>query len=57
MQTLALIKPPKGDRLAIATNGVGVMATDALMDHGGKLAELHAETLLTGQKVSLEHRV
>ncbi|MGI9501864.1 MAG: acetate--CoA ligase family protein, partial [Geminicoccaceae bacterium] len=47
VQTLGLIKPPSGDRLAIVTNGggVGVMATDALMDHGGELAELSPETI------------
>ncbi|MEM9629564.1 MAG: acetate--CoA ligase family protein [Pseudomonadota bacterium] len=47
VQTLAMVKPPKGDRLAIVTNGggVGVMATDALMDHGGELAKLDPKTL------------
>jgi acetyltransferase len=36
-----------GDRLAIVTNGggAGVLATDALMDEGGRLAELSRETL------------
>ena len=37
----------RGDRLAILTNGggTGVMATDALIDGGGRLAELADETL------------
>lgn len=47
VQTLALAKPPRGDRLAILTNGggIGILATDALIDQGGRLAELSAETL------------
>lgn len=47
VQTLAMVKPPHGDRLAIVTNGggVGVMATDALMDRGGKLAALDPQTI------------
>ena len=47
VQTLSMVKPPKGDRIAIVTNGggVGVMATDALMDHGGELAKLRPETI------------
>lgn len=47
VETLALAHPPHGERLAILTNGggVGVMATDALMDAGGTLAVLGAETL------------
>jgi len=38
---------PHGDRLAIVTNGggFGVLATDALIDGGGKLAELAPETI------------
>lgn len=46
-QTLARSKPLRGDRLAILTNGggPGVMATDALMLNGGRLAELSEETL------------
>jgi len=44
--TLALTRPPRGDRLAILTNsgGAGVLATDALLDSGGRLAELSAGT-------------
>jgi acetyltransferase len=46
-QTLALARPPPGDRLAILTNGggIGVLATDALVDQGGRLAELSTETI------------
>lgn len=46
-KTLAMQKRPAGNRLAIITNagGPGVIATDALMDYGGKLAVLSAETL------------
>jgi acetyltransferase len=38
---------PKGDRLAILTNGggIGIMAVDALLDRGGRLAPLGDETL------------
>ena len=47
VQTLSMVKPPAGDRIAIVTNGggIGVMATDALMDHGGELAKLQPETI------------
>jgi acetyltransferase len=47
VQTLATARPPKGDRLAIVTNGggAGVMATDALIDLGGRLAGLAPETI------------
>jgi acetyltransferase len=47
VETLAMTEIPQGERLAIITNGggIGVLATDALMDHGGTLAELSAETL------------
>ena len=47
VQTLSMVKPPAGDRIAIVTNGggVGVMATDALMDHGGELAKFDPETI------------
>ena len=46
-ETLASGCKPKGDRLAILTNGggIGVLATDALIDEGGRLAELSTETL------------
>ncbi len=47
VEILALTRPPKGDRLAILTNGggIGVLATDALIEEGGRLAQLSAETL------------
>ena len=46
-ETLALAHTPRGERLAILTNdgGVGVLASDALIDAGGTLAVLSAETL------------
>ncbi|MFH1265235.1 MAG: GNAT family N-acetyltransferase, partial [Planctomycetota bacterium] len=46
-ELLARQKPAKGDRLAIITNagGPGVMTTDALIDHDGKLAALSDETM------------
>jgi len=45
--TLAMAKPGRGDRIAILTNGggLGVLATDALIDEGGQLAELAPETV------------
>jgi acetyltransferase len=47
VETLGMTWPLKGDRLAILTNGggIGVLATDALMDLGGRLAELSDETV------------
>jgi acetyltransferase len=47
VETLALAKPPRGDRLAILTNGggIGILATDALIDQGGRLAHLSEETI------------
>jgi len=46
-ETLALAPRISGDRLAILTNGggMGVMATDRLIDEGGRLAELSAATM------------
>ncbi len=46
-ETLALARPLAGERLAILTNGggPGVMATDALMLGGGKLAQLAPSSL------------
>jgi acetyltransferase len=43
---------PKGRRLAIVTNagGVGVMATDAIIDLGGQLAVLSEKTIATLDK-------
>ncbi len=47
VETLAMGERPKGPRLAILTNGggLGVLATDALIDEGGQLAELAPDTL------------
>ncbi len=47
VETLARSKPLRGERLAILTNGggPGVIATDALVENGGQLAELSADTL------------
>jgi acetyltransferase len=44
---------PKGPRLAILTNagGPGVLATDALIENGGELAPLSAETMAALNKV------
>ncbi|MBQ5948484.1 bifunctional acetate--CoA ligase family protein/GNAT family N-acetyltransferase [Massilia sp. ST3] len=44
---LARTRPPRGERLAILTNGggPGVMATDALSDAGGVLARLAPSTV------------
>ena len=46
-QTLALARMPAGGRLAILTNGggMGILATDSLIDTGGTLAELAPETI------------
>ncbi|HYD29872.1 MAG TPA: bifunctional acetate--CoA ligase family protein/GNAT family N-acetyltransferase [Azospirillaceae bacterium] len=47
VETLAMGVQITGDRLAILSNGggIGVMATDTLIDFGGKLANLAPETL------------
>ncbi len=47
VETLARARPLLGDRLAIVTNGggPGVLATDALVAGGGRLAALAPETL------------
>ena len=46
-EVLAKQPRPKGNRLCIVTNagGPGVLATDALIQGGGELAELSAETM------------
>ena len=46
-ETLARIRGVKGNRLAIVSNGggPGVMATDALIRGGGRIAELSPETM------------
>jgi len=48
VETLALGKQVYGNRLAILTNGggVGVMATDTLVERMGRLAELSDETMI-----------
>jgi acetyltransferase len=45
-ETLGRLKPFPGQRLAVLTNGggVGVLAVDRLIDLGGVMAELSAET-------------
>ncbi len=47
VQTLAMARQVSGNRLAILTNGrgMGVMATDTLIDRGGRLAALGPDTL------------
>jgi len=52
-ETLARGHRPGGDRLAIVTNGggLGVIATDRLMDQGGHLADLKPDTLAALDKV------
>ncbi|MBI1209016.1 MAG: GNAT family N-acetyltransferase [Azospirillum sp.] len=47
VEILGLAHVPANDRLAIVTNsgGIGVLATDALIDEGGRLAELAPETI------------
>lgn len=45
--TLARMAPQRGNRLAIITNGggAGVLATDRLIEEGGRLATLSSETI------------
>jgi len=45
--TLSMSWRPGGDRLTILTNGggIGVLATDAVIDEGARLAELDPETI------------
>jgi acetyltransferase len=47
VETLSASKPFQGERLAILTNGggMGVLATDALLERGGTLAELSPQSL------------
>jgi acetyltransferase len=47
VETLALTRPQQGERLAVLTNGggPGVLATDALIGLGGKLATLSPATV------------
>lgn len=52
-QTLAGAKPVRGDRLAIMVNGAsaGIMAADALLAHGGRLARFSEDTTLALDKL------
>ena len=47
LETLTRMRPVRGDRLAIISNGLGpsMLAVDRLIHQGGQLAELSAETL------------
>jgi acetyltransferase len=47
VEILATARRPPGDRLAIVTNGggIGILATDQLIDEGGRLAVLAEATL------------
>ncbi|MGE5147101.1 MAG: acetate--CoA ligase family protein, partial [Candidatus Eiseniibacteriota bacterium] len=47
VETLAYARAVRGNRLAIITNGggIGVLATDSLVDRGGHLAELMPQTI------------
>jgi len=51
--TLARRSPQRGNRLAIVTNGggAGVLATDRLIEEGGRLAELSPDTIAQLDKV------
>ncbi len=53
VETLAMVREVRGDRLAIVSNGrgIGVLATDALIEAGGRLAELSPESLSSLDKV------
>ncbi len=53
VEILALCRPPKGDRLAIVTNGggMGVLAADAVIDCGSRLATFADETIRSLNRV------
>jgi acetyltransferase len=53
VETLAQTRPQRGDGLAILTNGggAGVLATDALVAAGGRLAEIAPDTIARLDKV------
>ncbi len=55
-QTLAGAKPLRGDRLAVLSNGAsaGIMATEALLSGGGRLAHFSEDTLLALDKLLSE---
>lgn len=46
-ETLAMASLPRGNRLAILTNGggIGILATDMLIESGGRLAEIEPATI------------
>lgn len=52
-EILAMAPQPRGDRVAVLTNGggMGVLASDALLERGGRLAPLSDETMRTLNKV------
>jgi acetyltransferase len=56
-EVLAKQPRPKGNRLTILTNagGPGVLTTDALISHGGKLAPLSSETLAALDEILPPH--
>lgn len=56
-EVLAKQPQPEGDRLTVLTNagGPGVLATDALISSGGRLAEISPETMAALDKILPEH--
>lgn len=52
-EVLATTRPPEGRRVAVLSNGggVGVMAADALLDEGAKLAQLAPQTIAALDRV------
>ena len=52
VETLTHVRAQRGERLAVLCNGggLGVMATDALVGSGGKLAELSPDTVIALEK-------
>ena len=58
-ETLSRARPLEGERLAIMTNGggAGVLAVDALIQGGGKLADLSEETPREARRPSAGHLV
>jgi len=56
-EVLAKQPQPQGDRLTVLTNagGPGVLATDALISSGGRLAEISPETMAALDAILPEH--
>lgn len=56
-EVLAKHPRPQGPRLTIMTNagGPGILATDALLKHGGRLAQLSPETVAQLDRILPEH--